>query len=91
MWDNLLPIASLPTLVGSGGEGFITVAHTSAPYGWTVIRRDSASCGFFTYKRDCPADAAHYAADLAPFTFPTRAEAIAQGKLGNFAYASKVG
>jgi hypothetical protein len=57
-----------------------------APFGWTVIRRDSAACGFFVYKRDCPADAAHHAADLAPFTHPTKAAAIAQGKLGNVAY-----
>jgi hypothetical protein len=68
------------------GEGLLTMAHISAPYGWTVIRRDEAACGFITYKRDCPADAAHFAADLAPFTHPTRAQAIEAGKLGNYAY-----
>lgn len=57
-----------------------------APFGWTVIRRDTAKCGFVTYKRDCPADAAHFTADLAPFTFPTRAEAMEQGRIGNYAY-----
>ena len=55
-------------------------------YGWTVIKRTSAKCGFFVYKRTCPSDAANFCADLAPFTFPTKAKAIEQGKLGNFAY-----
>ena len=58
----------------------------SAPFGWTVIRRDSAKCGFVTYKRDCPADAAHFAADLAPFTHPTQHEAQQAGLRGEFAY-----
>jgi len=41
-----------------------------AEFGWTICRR----CGnpYHVYKRDCPADAGHFAADLAPFTFPTR-------------------
>jgi hypothetical protein len=55
-------------------------------FGWTVIRRDSEQCGFYVYKRHCPADEEHFAADLAPFTHNTRGEAIAQGKLGNYAY-----
>src|SRR5580692_171125 len=58
----------------------------SAPFGWTVIRRDSAPCGFITYKRDCPADTEHFAADLAPFTHKTRVEAQEAGKRGQFAY-----
>lgn len=60
-----------------------------APFGWTVIRRDSAPDGFYVYKRDCPADAKHYAEDLAKFTFETKAIAYAQGKLGNYAYKPK--
>lgn len=55
------------------------------PYGWTAIRRDSKR-GFHVYKRDCPADAAHHAADLAPFTHKTRAAAVAAAKAGSFAY-----
>ena len=58
----------------------------NAPFGWTVIHCTSARPGFFVYKRDCPADAQHYAADLAPFTFPTKAEATRQGAAGNCAY-----
>lgn len=61
---------------------------TLAPFGYTVIRCDSAKCGFFVYKRDVPADAAHHTTDLAPFTFPTKAQATTQGRLGNFAYKS---
>jgi hypothetical protein len=57
-----------------------------APFGWTVIRRLSVKCGFHVYKRDCPPDAAHFAADLAPFTHPTKVEAVAAGKRGDFAY-----
>lgn len=57
-----------------------------AKFGWTVIRKDSAKQGFIVYKRDTPADAAHFAADLAPFTFPTHVEATRQGTLGNYAY-----
>jgi hypothetical protein len=62
-----------------------------APFGWTVIRRDSSPCGFITYKRDCPADQAHYAADLAPFTHTTRQEAIEAGKRGEYAYKDAPG
>lgn len=68
------------------GSDVDKVLKSIPEYGWTVIRRDSATCGFHVYKRDCPADYDHYAADLAPFTFPTKAEAIAQGRLGNYAY-----
>lgn len=59
-----------------------------APFGWTVVKNNQnhRSKAFLVYKRDCPPDAAHFAADLAPFTFPTKAEAIRQGKLGNYAY-----
>ncbi len=60
--------------------------NSPAPFGFTVIRRDSAKCGFYVYQRDAPPDSAHFAADLAPFTFPTARDAIDQGKLGNFAY-----
>ena len=63
-----------------------------APFGWTVIRdpSDYHMTGMFVvYKRDCPADAAHHAADLAPFTHTTRALATAAGKRGEYAY--KVG
>jgi hypothetical protein len=56
------------------------------PFGWTVIRRDNVPCGFFVYKRDCPADAAHHAADLAPFTHTTRQLAVQAGERGEFAY-----
>jgi len=57
-----------------------------APFGWTVIRRDSAKCGFFVYKAPHPRNEAHHSADLAPFTFPTKAEAYDAGKRGIFAY-----
>jgi hypothetical protein len=60
-------------------------------FGYTVIRRDSAKCGFFIYKRSNPADEAHYAADLAPFTFATKAEAKASGESGVFAYRDMEG
>ena len=56
-----------------------------APFGWTVIFQFSTG-KVITYKRDCPADAAHFAEDLAPFTFPTKAAAVAEGKKGNYAY-----
>ena len=57
--------------------------NNQAPFGWTVIRRDSEPRGFFVYKREVPG---HYAADLAPFTFSTYAEAVASGLRGEFAY-----
>ena len=57
-----------------------------APFGWTVIARWTNRCGYHVYKRDCPADAAHYAADLAPFTHTTRKAAVEAGKRGEFAY-----
>lgn len=57
-----------------------------APFGWTVIRRDTAPCGFHVYKRGCPADKEHFAADLAPFTHTTRKLAVQAGERGEFAY-----
>jgi hypothetical protein len=59
-----------------------------APFGWTVVRNgDSAArIPYRVYLRDCPADAAHNAADLAPFTFATKEAAVAAGKRGEFAY-----
>lgn len=59
----------------------------SAPFGWTVVHKPGTPKGaFFVYKRDCPADAAHFAADLAPFTHPTKAAATAAGERGEYAY-----
>lgn len=55
-------------------------------FGWTVIRKDSKKQGFLVYKQDHPTDEANFAADLAPFTHPTRSAAIAAGKAGNYAY-----
>ena len=56
-----------------------------APFGWTVVL---SGCGkVIAYKRDCPADAAHHAADLAPFTHPTKVKAVTAGKAGHYAYA----
>lgn len=62
--------------------------NTKAEHGWTVIRDTNGRFPgeFLVYKRDCPADAEHYAADLAPFTHPTQAAATAAGKRGEFAY-----
>ena len=62
-----------------------------APFGWTVVARgggrtNPAEDEIYVYKRDCPADAAHFAADLAPFTHDTKALAIAAGKRGEYAY-----
>lgn len=57
-----------------------------AKFGWTVIRQLGETGKFHVYERDCPADVEHYADDLAPFTFPTKAEAIASGKRGHYAY-----
>jgi hypothetical protein len=65
---------------------------TQAPFGWTVVRQANDPFGthrpFFVYKRDCPADAAHYAADLAPFTHSTYQLAVEAGKRGEYAYKS---
>lgn len=58
-------------------------ADTHAPFGWTVIRTES---GFRVYKRDIPATAEHFAADLAPFTHPTRKAALEAGRRGHYAY-----
>lgn len=65
-----------------------------APYGWTVVRNNelrakndtSSQCPFIVYKRDCPATKEHFAADLAPFTHPTKAAATKAGEAGNYAY-----
>jgi hypothetical protein len=62
-----------------------------ALYGWTVIakgggREERVEDNIYVYKRDCPADAKHMAADLAPFTHATKALAIAAGKRGEYAY-----
>jgi hypothetical protein len=68
-------------------------ASKPAKFGWTVIRatfiRDrlvGRQRPFIVYQRDCPADAEHHAADLAPFTHPSRAKAVAAGERGEFAY-----
>jgi len=53
-----------------------------APFGWTVVRKSDGKV--VVYRRDCPADAAHFAADLALFTHATRAAAVAAGKRGEF-------
>jgi len=62
-----------------------------APWGWTVVaqgggRDNPAEDNIYVYKRDCPADAKHMAADLAPFTHATKTLAIAAGKRGEYAY-----
>jgi hypothetical protein len=54
-------------------------------FGWTVVRQGGTD-NVVVYKRDYPADAAHFAADLAPFTHPTKVAAVAAGKRGEFAY-----
>jgi len=55
-----------------------------APFGWTVVINGWDKV--VVYKRDCPTDNAHNSADLAPFTHPTKALAIAAGKRGEYAY-----
>ena len=68
-------------------------------FGWTVVRcpdhdKNSKSptisyfpkLGFAVYPRSTPADAKHFAADLAPFTHATKTLAIAAGKRGEYAY-----
>ena len=57
-----------------------------APYGWTVVRSLAEGRPFTVYRRDCPATAAHGAADLAQFTHPTKDEAVAAGRAGHYAY-----
>ena len=52
-----------------------------ARFGWTVIRRDEAPCGFHVYKRTSPADEAHFTADLAPFTHTTARQAHQAGTI----------
>ena len=59
-----------------------------ASFGWTVIRSSVRACGFLVYRRDCPADAEHFAADLAPFTFQTKKQAEEAGRQGYY-YAYK--
>lgn len=66
------------------------MSNNTAPFGWTVVRKPGSPEGeFFVYKRDCPADAAHWADDFAPFTHPSKAKAIAAGKAGNYAYKGR--
>lgn len=55
-----------------------------APFGWTVVARGGDPNDVHVYERDCPATG--LAADLAPFTHPTRAEAVEAGKRGEYAY-----
>jgi hypothetical protein len=58
-----------------------------AKFGWTVVRNtDASKRPFKVYERDCPADEKHFAADLAPFTHPTKTAAIAAGDRGEYAY-----
>jgi hypothetical protein len=62
-----------------------------ALFGWTVVargggRENPAEDIIYVYPRDCPTDAAHHAADLAPFTHPSKAKAVAAGKRGEYAY-----
>lgn len=60
-----------------------------APFGWTVVRDMRApvdSGRFKVYKRDCPADKEHFAADLAPFTHDTARQAREAGQRGEYAY-----
>lgn len=63
-------------------------SHANDSLGWTVVScTDSRSrCGFLVYKRDVPADKAHYAADLAPFTHTSEEKARQAGRRGEFAY-----
>lgn len=61
-------------------------ASKAAKFGWTVVRDMSERRAFIVYPRDCPADAEHYAADLAPFTHPSKAKAVEAGKRGEYAY-----
>lgn len=56
-----------------------------ANFGWTVVYNVGKGT-FFVYKRDCPADKAHFASDLAQFTHPTKSAAISAGKRGEYAY-----
>lgn len=63
-----------------------------APFGWTVVLsrwHHKTKKPYFVYKRDCPADARHLAADLAEFTHTTKAKAIAAGERGEYAYKQK--
>lgn len=61
--------------------------NTSAPFGWTVVHKPGTPNGkFHVYKRDCPADAAHFAADLAAFTHSSKKAATEAGKRGEYAY-----
>jgi hypothetical protein len=46
---------------------------SKAPFGWTALVKSPTDVR--VYKRDCPADAKHFAEDLAPYTRPTRKEA----------------
>jgi hypothetical protein len=60
---------------------------SKASFGWTVVHKPGTPKGaFHVYKRDCPADEKHHAADLAPFTHSSEAKAREAGKAGNYAY-----
>ena len=59
-----------------------------AQFGWTVIRKPGTLDQTIVYKRDCPADTEHFAADLAPFTHHTKYAAVEAGKRGEYAYKS---
>lgn len=56
--------------------------------GWTVVRNNShnARLPYKVYLRDCPADAAHFSADLAPFTHKSERLARLAGAAGHMAY-----
>lgn len=69
--------------------------HTEKSFGWTVVRNPRSTLNgrpttgtqpYYVYKRDVPADEKHHAADLTPHTYPSKAKAVAAGKLGNYAY-----
>ncbi len=62
------------------------IVHTEKSFGWTVIAKGGDPKKIHVYKRDVPADAAHFAADLAPFTHPSEAKARAAGARGEYAY-----
>lgn len=65
----------------------LSIPDTWAEFGYTVIAQGGDPNRIIVYKRDTPATG--LAADLAPFTFPTKAEAEEQGRRGNYAYKKK--
>ena len=67
--------------------------HANDKLGWTVIRNtafNGTGCVFKVYKREVPADKAHFADDLAPFTHTSESKARAAGQRGEFAYKREV-